>query len=261
MAWKLRKDKQDDETVGDAGLADTAVPDEPVDAGPAPIALGGPEAEAPSSVLAPPAPEEPIVLQELSFAPPVFAEEPTLPPVFDEEPTVTHPVFDEEPAFSTGPFVSFDTDEPMFPASIDREELASSLVMPDADTDVPRVAPFIVDVPSPFTETPDIPETEPTLRVRIGSFSASFPVTKEIIVIGRPDSVLQSYPDVEIELDDAVSRRHAEIRHQGGNYVLVDMNSTNGTLLNGQALEPEHPYLLTRGDRIHIGDRTEIFFE
>ena len=94
--------------------------------------------------------------------------------------------------------------------------------------------------------------------LRIGKLSASYPVTKEAAVIGRPDSGVQSYPDLEIELDDAVSRRHAEVRRHDGAYFLVDTMSTNGTLLNGEKLDPYKEYPLAHGDRIRIGDRTEI---
>jgi hypothetical protein len=41
-------------------------------------------------------------------------------------------------------------------------------------------------------------------------------------------------PECGIALDDGnVSRRHAEIRHSDGTWVLVDLGSTNGTRLNG----------------------------
>ena len=77
-------------------------------------------------------------------------------------------------------------------------------------------------------------------------------------VIGRPDGAVQSYPDLEIDLDDAVSRRHAEIRRHDEGYFLVDTMSTNGTYLNGEKLEVYQEYALAHGDRIRIGDRTEI---
>jgi serine phosphatase RsbU (regulator of sigma subunit) len=48
-----------------------------------------------------------------------------------------------------------------------------------------------------------------------------------------------------------VSRRHAEIRLAGGQYVLEDKGSRNGTLLNGQRLGGAVP--LRDGDRIDIG--------
>ena len=57
--------------------------------------------------------------------------------------------------------------------------------------------------------------------------------------------------------DPFASRVHAEVRHEGDDYVLQDLGSANGTLYNGSVVEaPTH---LTRGGRIQIGE-TEIFF-
>jgi len=57
--------------------------------------------------------------------------------------------------------------------------------------------------------------------------------------------------------DPFASRVHAEVRHQGDEYVLQDLGSANGTLYNGSVVEA--PIHLTRGGRIQIGE-TEIFF-
>jgi pSer/pThr/pTyr-binding forkhead associated (FHA) protein len=61
----------------------------------------------------------------------------------------------------------------------------------------------------------------------------------------------------EIEVDDpGASRRHAEIRRQGDQYVVVDLGSTNGTLVNDS---PVSEAALEDGDRITIG-RTVLEF-
>lgn len=139
----------------------------------------------------------------------------------------------------------------------DREEIAPGLILPGTETGVPRVAPFIIDVPPVDDATPN----SGTLVLRIGNLSANYPIAKDVTVIGRPDSEIQSYPDLEIELDDAVSRRHAEIRRRENAFFVVDTGSTNGTTLNGEKLDPQKEYSLFHGDRIRIGDRTEIIFE
>lgn len=56
----------------------------------------------------------------------------------------------------------------------------------------------------------------------------------------------------DIVLEDAnVSRRHAEVAARGGSWVLSDLGSTNGTLLNHR---PVHgPEVLSPGDEIEIG--------
>ena len=50
-----------------------------------------------------------------------------------------------------------------------------------------------------------------------------------------------------------VSRRHARIRSDGEKYVLIDLNSANGTWLNGQRLVPSRSYDLPSGGVIQLG--------
>ncbi|GIL61587.1 hypothetical protein Vafri_16030 [Volvox africanus] len=55
--------------------------------------------------------------------------------------------------------------------------------------------------------------------------------------------------------DDAVSENHAEIKwdFKLGSWTLKDTNSSNGTKLNGIALEPQYAHQLKKGDRILFG--------
>lgn len=76
------------------------------------------------------------------------------------------------------------------------------------------------------------------------------PLDSDRAVIGR----LQG-SEVEIE-DPGASRRHAEIRRQGQDFVVVDLGSTNGTLVNDR---PVAEAKLEDGDRITIG-RTVLEF-
>lgn len=69
-------------------------------------------------------------------------------------------------------------------------------------------------------------------------------VTRTPITIGR-----LSTNDVVIS-DSNVSRRHAELRRENERWTLVDLGSTNGTVVNGK-LAREHP--LENGDRISFG--------
>ncbi len=50
-----------------------------------------------------------------------------------------------------------------------------------------------------------------------------------------------------------VSGQHAEVRPEGGGYGLVDLGSTNGTLLNGLPIPAHTPQPLHNGDVISIG--------
>jgi len=50
-----------------------------------------------------------------------------------------------------------------------------------------------------------------------------------------------------------VSRRHAMVRAAEGGYKLIDLNSSNGTWLNGQILVPTVVYDLPSGSRVQLG--------
>jgi pSer/pThr/pTyr-binding forkhead associated (FHA) protein len=66
-------------------------------------------------------------------------------------------------------------------------------------------------------------------------------------------------PDADIRVDDRyASGIHARVFNRGGAYLVEDMNSTNGTLLNSETLHGEAD--LAPGDVIRIGD-TEFRFE
>src|SRR3954469_7653230 len=57
--------------------------------------------------------------------------------------------------------------------------------------------------------------------------------------------------DCDVTLDDPnVSRRHAELRREGGAWVIADLGSTNGVKINGQRVN-EHA--LRPGDEITLG--------
>ncbi len=50
--------------------------------------------------------------------------------------------------------------------------------------------------------------------------------------------------------DSSVSRRHAELRRQGSDFVIVDLGSTNGTKVNGAGVKERR---LADGDEITVG--------
>src|SRR5687767_775010 len=52
--------------------------------------------------------------------------------------------------------------------------------------------------------------------------------------------------------DIAVSRKHFDLRHENGTWIVVDRGSGNGTVING-AIE-DQPFALMNGDMIEIGN-------
>jgi pSer/pThr/pTyr-binding forkhead associated (FHA) protein len=72
-----------------------------------------------------------------------------------------------------------------------------------------------------------------------------YPIDKIHTVIGRD-------PEVQVPLKDPlVSRQHATILFHDGNFVLKDLDSTNGTQMNGASIKQAD---LHHGDKFRVGD-------
>lgn len=71
---------------------------------------------------------------------------------------------------------------------------------------------------------------------------------------GSPDSPPPEF-DTTIEngAEYGVSRNHAVIRVSDHGVVIIDLDSTNGTMLNRYRLPPELPYPLRSGDEVTFG--------
>ncbi|MDQ1696602.1 MAG: hypothetical protein QOJ03_1955 [Frankiaceae bacterium] len=75
-------------------------------------------------------------------------------------------------------------------------------------------------------------------------------LTHSVTVLGRA-------ADADLKLNDpGVSRRHAEIRQEGGDFVVVDLGSTNGVRVNDASVTRQS---LKTGDRVEIGSTTLVF--
>jgi len=57
--------------------------------------------------------------------------------------------------------------------------------------------------------------------------------------------------------DQTVSRKHAEMRRLNGDWVLMDLNSANGTYVNGMRLL--QPVKIKRGDQIRVGSTLLVY--
>jgi len=79
---------------------------------------------------------------------------------------------------------------------------------------------------------------------REGSVRREVPLSADPLTVGRD-------PKNDIVLDDRrISRRHAEVRLRLGRYTLYDLQSTNGTFVNGRRIAE---MVLSDEDRITIG--------
>jgi hypothetical protein len=83
-----------------------------------------------------------------------------------------------------------------------------------------------------------------SIHAREGTVRRDVPLTADPVTVGRD-------PKNDIVLDDRrVSRRHAEVRLRLGRYTLYDLQSTNGTFVNGRRIAE---MVLSDEDRITIG--------
>lgn len=89
-------------------------------------------------------------------------------------------------------------------------------------------------------------QTVPQITIISGAENVgkSFPVNGTI-------SIGRSHTNQVILRDAKVSRQHAEIKMRGSECILIDLNSSNGTMVNGQKT---HEHILSPNDEIQVGD-------
>ncbi len=95
-------------------------------------------------------------------------------------------------------------------------------------------------------------------RLVIADSGAEIPLpTGDEILVGREDPVSGIYPDVDLTPhggeEGGVSRQHARITVEGGNYFVEDLDSTNFTFVNKQKLAPKTRQPVGDGDEIRFG--------
>jgi pSer/pThr/pTyr-binding forkhead associated (FHA) protein len=100
------------------------------------------------------------------------------------------------------------------------------------------------------------PDSHAVLLIRNGGFQGMrYELTGEETLIGRNPTT-----DITL-LDEGISREHAIVSYdrEAGHFVIEDLQSTNGTKLNGKRVRAA---ALSHGDRIQIGRTVfEFLFE
>ncbi|NOK63148.1 MAG: FHA domain-containing protein [Chloroflexi bacterium AL-W] len=118
--------------------------------------------------------------------------------------------------------------------------------------------------PAPVAPPPMAPVAPPQrmmlapAKLLIVSSGVELPLpTNHQAIVGRADPVSHFFPDIDLAahkaLEFGVGRRHAQIHIQNGQIVLEDLDSTNGTFLNGQKLSAHQPQVLNHEDQIQFG--------
>jgi FHA domain-containing protein len=165
----------------------------------------------------------------------------------------------ESYALLTPPRVLMKTDEDL---SIGEFGIATRMVQPEGrkapvpDEPAEQVEPGATMIYKPKTPPP----TEAASPVELGVEREEFSLTMngQTRALFERRVVLGRSKECDIQVPDAnVSRRHAELRQEGSAWWLVDLESTNGTELNGKRVQRAK---LSDGDTITLG-ATELVFE
>jgi pSer/pThr/pTyr-binding forkhead associated (FHA) protein len=126
--------------------------------------------------------------------------------------------------------------------------IGSSAVMPDTEPVSPR--PQTGRLAAPWRLLMQIGgQNQTTVGIEV----------RDQIILGRADPVANFYPDLDLTpyggQEGGVSRRHAVIiqDHENQTLYLEDLNSVNGTRINGFTLETRRRYRLRDGDEIEVG--------
>jgi hypothetical protein len=100
------------------------------------------------------------------------------------------------------------------------------------------------------------------VSIEADRYPADTPLPRHVerfVVVARHPVILGRAPDVDVPLwDKSASRRHAQLDWRGDAWVLRDLESTNGTRINGARVGNSHVAVLRSGDRIEIGNHARL---
>ena len=139
------------------------------------------------------------------------------------------------------PRVTLQPEDGLRPGEVEVDAELSALAEPvsAAGADVPDTGTRVFEVP--VVRAPDV-----VIEVREPGKPA-----RRVALTGAPMRIGRA-PECELVLKDSrVSRRHARLHARDGVLVLTDLNSTNGTRVNGHRVTE---LVLGAGDRILVGD-------
>lgn len=92
--------------------------------------------------------------------------------------------------------------------------------------------------------------------------SSTVPLSNHTALIGRSSASRGVRPEITLDADTGVSRRHAQFVRDGETLTVVDLSSTNGTYVVAGSAEPDDttpplvpgvPTELHDGDRVYVG--------
>lgn len=110
------------------------------------------------------------------------------------------------------------------------------------------------------TAQPQYPATQPTTQMAPAPVPAQItltaidgPLSGQRFLISGPMELGREQPAIPMTFDSQVSRRHAQLILDAMGLTVTDLNSTNGTFVNGQRVQSQ---IVRSGDLVKIGATT-----
>ncbi len=100
-------------------------------------------------------------------------------------------------------------------------------------------------------------------KLVLASSGKEFPLSKDVITIGRRSPADGIYPDVDLTDDDPesyISRRHGQVIKSGSQFIFEDVGSANGSFVNNTRMAKGVQQPLKDGDQVRLG-KTEMIFK
>ncbi len=154
------------------------------------------------------------------------------------------------------PVPDLEDEETEAPTEIEEDDLSPAELPPIPDEED---ADATVMMSHGLPPTPDL-DQDPDGTMIISNpkiISLNQETEGQVIVLGMGTTSLGRSPDNDIHLtEDRISRKHSQIAFGPGGYALYDLNSENGTYVNGNRIR-EH--FLSDGDIIMIGSYKYLY--
>jgi len=130
----------------------------------------------------------------------------------------------------------------------------------------PIAKPPVASEPMPEPLAPPLPSATsaaPRLVLDDGK-ELALPADKREIIVGREDPISGIFPEVDLTPyggeSGGVSRQHARLNNNNGQWTLTDLNSTNYTRVDGAKIEPNVPVPIANGAKLQFG-RVALTFQ
>ena len=125
----------------------------------------------------------------------------------------------------------------------------------------PNITPAYVPANVPLSVKTQLQQFTASLIHVQTNLTIEIPPHLPVVHIGKTNTVIP--PDIDVSGfpdSDIVSRIHADIRIEGGDFYFEDTGSSNGTYINNLPLPVGNRHKLRAGDRISLGKGDKVSF-